>query len=774
MILDLSKQLEEHFKKHRGDLRSDRITYTDVMTKWLESGASQDERFERMVAWTQHHGIEFTDSQFQSAHQISRFMARLGAAGKADSILDPACGIGLLLGFAVKEAKVTSVTGIEINASTAATAKAILPSEAQIHCGDSLRDQFETPENFDLILCEPPLNVRVKDQSEIPEDLEKVTDLGTGMLRRYARRLSDNGTALFVFPPWIVGKQGSVLREQLEKDSLYIRAMILIPSGHLRAAKVDTYLVIVDRIKRESIFTAQFGSDETLQSSILENYRKHQPGRLPAQGRLAQFEEFHGFHSLAAAEKLETEARKAGASSVPMADLVASHELLDFSKPLEIEENDSTNDVYLSLRGRANAVLHPADLRLKSRSRHNRVVRLVLAPNVADARFVCEYLNQEGGKLFLKTVSAGAMLHPNISLEALLRATIWLPPVATQERVAEAKSMILGLRAELAEIESSLDAQPTKVEEHLKKISKVNHEDTLEAWLETIPFPLASILWRYLTVADSAKEKNEVLLHFFEALAQFWATIHLSAARTDSDFWTEYREQLQTTVSRAKFRFDLATFGLWKCVVEFFSKKFRKLSEDDRSRCSEMFATSRDDVLGMLFDRRLLTILQQANSLRNQFAHGGATSLREHESVHDQLFDLVRTCREFMKENWSRYELILPGKCEFVDGLLHYETKRIMGTRTPFQSAERITVAGLEKQTLHLLDPGESKGMALIPLIRIMASPQTEANACYFYNKSVGNSQTFVSYHFEAESEVNDTSGIAMNVLQNLELLTRS
>jgi hypothetical protein len=55
-----------------------------------------------------------------------------------------------------------------------------------------------------------------------------------------------------------------------------------------------------------------------------------------------------------------------------------------------------------------------------------------------------------------------------------------------------------------------------------------------------------------------------------------------------------------------------------------------------------------------------------------------------------------------------------------------------------------------------LLDPEGDRALKLLPFVRVMPSPKTEANACYFYNKRVTPNQRFVSYHFEADSEIED------------------
>lgn len=62
------------------------------------------------------------------------------------------------------------------------------------------------------------------------------------------------------------------------------------------------------------------------------------------------------------------------------------------------------------------------------------------------------------------------------------------------------------------------------------KPSRVHHKvgEGLGPWADTLPFPLASILWHYDGEPD-VSVKVDYLLKFFEALAQFTSTVLLSA-----------------------------------------------------------------------------------------------------------------------------------------------------------------------------------------------------------------------------------------------------
>lgn len=754
----LASKLFEYLNARRGE-----STISGNLRGWLEMEADSARRRERLKVWLETVGAGHSKEggEFLSTPEVATFMAKLGAEGGGASVLDPACGVGLLLSLATEELSATVVHGVDVNSQVADMAELLLPSTAQVFHGNCLHGSLPLQKCYDLIISEPPFAFRLSKPFAAPGSGEIFNDTSDALLAWSSSKLSPAGRAVFLLSASCIGSRGEKLWKSLGAVGLNLRALIHVPSGHLKATAIESYIAIADRSHHETIFTAQYGSDEALQRQILTHYQSHQPGKRPAQGRLISLPNFRGFKVLEAEERLHETAKRKGLKSVPMRQLILEHKVLKVSEAAVV---DGANDLYLPLAGFGNTVLHPDSLTAKS----GKVVRLVINGELADARFLAAALNDDLGRLFLDTVTLSSAVVRQINLEMLLGAEFYLPAIEVQKQALDTISRVSALRAELDEIESGVWAHPAKIDKELQQLRRVNHEDTLENWLEGLPFPLASILWRYRACNGSTKDKNEILLHFFEALAEFWATIYLSAAKSDREFWADHVGDLATTVERGKLSFDMATFGLWKCVIEFLSGKFRKLLNDDADRCASLFRTHSRDVLEMLFDRRLLTILQTSNSIRNNHAHGGVSGVREIETAYAQLMDLVQTCRSVMGMSWERYELVQPGECRITGGMCSYKVRRVMGTRTPFATIERKTIEGMEDGKLHLLDPDGERALELLAFIRVMPSPRTEANACYFYNRRQASNQKFVSYHFEADSEIEEFYADTLAALEGM------
>jgi hypothetical protein len=739
-------ELYEYLDLLRGD---GPIQIDQDLAGWLAKGSNPADRRTRLLTWldTIGGGHARAAGEFFSTAEVAVFMARLASVGGGSSVLDPVCGTGLLMTEAATALKADVIHGIELNSGIAETARQIAPQNAWVFQGDSLHGDFPLAAAYDVIIADPPFGLRLRENFTPSFGGTPITDLGTALLCKWVQRLSAQGRALFLLPASCLSTRGKRMWRCLGEHGYYLRALIHVPSGNLKSTMAESYIVVVDRTPRESIFTAQFGKDESLQKQILGNYEACRRGGKQAQGRLVELDGFGGFKAMEAGERLIEHAKRAGLSAVTIRDLVESFDVLRTADEPVV---DGDNDVYIPVHGRCRAILSLDEVL----SRNNQFIRLALKSELADARFVVESLNDEVGRLFLESVSRPSNFMLSLDTGVFRDATFYLPSKQVQGKVMAARSKILALRAELDDIDSSLRGQPTQVEKLNRRVNKVNHEDTLVNWLESLPFPLATILWRYRSFNGVTKERNEVLLHFFEALAEFWATIYLSAAKSDCAFWADHADGINAAIIKVNLSFDSATFGLWKCVIEFFRKKFDELMKNDRDRCSRMFATASRDVLEMLFDSRLVTALQAANSIRNGKAHGGVLGPSGIREAHSQLMDLVQTCRSITGGIWERYELVQPSECRFSGGVFNYKVRLITGTRTPFLTDDRRTVEGMEDGHLHLLDPEGDRAMRLLPFVRVMPSPKTASNACYFYNRNQAGSQRFVSYHFEEDSEI--------------------
>jgi RNA-directed DNA polymerase len=274
-------------------------------------------------------------------------------------------------------------------------------------------------------------------------------------------------------------------------------------------------------------------------------------------------------------------------------------------------------------------------------------------------------------------------------------------------------------------------------------------------WLDDVPFPLASILWRY-NANDNPKEKYEHLLHFFEALAQFMATILLSGFYEHE----EVMSKLRTLLEKPGLDLERSSFGTWRAIFDNLSAHMRKMLKNDKGRkaCYQLFRTKKMTVLNMLCATELVHVFTETNKLRNKWTgHGGTVS---QAAAHSRLLELEKHLQKITNafaEIWTDFQLISPVNSSYHAGYHDFRVNLLMGSRTPFSKEQHRFEHPLDRARLYFSDPDEQQALELLPFVKILPSPATEPNGCYFYNRQESQGRIrFVSYHFEAEAEITD------------------
>jgi hypothetical protein len=130
--------------------------------------------------------------------------------------------------------------------------------------------------------------------------------------------------------------------------------------------------------------------------------------------------------------------------------------------------------------------------------------------------------------------------------------------------------------------------------------------------------------------------------------------------------------------------------------------------------------------------------------------HTGAVRDADARAVNEKLLQHIGTVREVFGVCWENFELLLPAECRVKAGVYSYKGKKVIGSRTPFPSETVELVEAMEDGYLHLKSPDEQRALKLLPFVKVMPSPKTEENACYFYNRQQKEGIRFLSYHFES------------------------
>ncbi len=275
-------------------------------------------------------------------------------------------------------------------------------------------------------------------------------------------------------------------------------------------------------------------------------------------------------------------------------------------------------------------------------------------------------------------------------------------------------------------------------------------------WIEILPFPLASILWLYISDAN-IEHKIEHLFHFFEATSEFLVMIILSAFYIDKQFYEQERYKWIERDPKYQDWYKTPSFGSWNQLGRRLSKALRVYLNDinmrkknlNRFRLSNEFSKT-------LSEKNIYAVLERVADWRNLWkGHGGITDEKELKLRLSNLENSLEEIRELFG-NFDNVMIIKPFTMRLSGGTFYHLVESVTGTRTPFKKQDLELKESLDSENLYLFDKNSKTSLAieLLPFMRIMSSPSDEKNACYFYNRIKGDKVRWVSYHFSKEAEI--------------------
>src|SRR5699024_12835609 len=86
--------------------------------------------------------------------------------------------------------------------------------------------------------------------------------------------------------------------------------------------------------------------------------------------------------------------------------------------------------------------------------------------------------------------------------------------------------------------------------------------------------------------------------------------------------------------------------------------------------------------------------------------------------------------------------------------LFHKNCPSSKGSRSTFVEEQLEFIKPIDIKNLYLYENANVEALKLLPFIKMRAGPETQMDACYFYNKIDKNGVKMVSYYFDQESEV--------------------
>jgi len=215
---------------------------------------------------------------------------------------------------------------------------------------------------------------------------------------------------------------------------------------------------------------------------------------------------------------------------------------------------------------------------------------------------------------------------PKLSKQTISYGKGYLVPMDAQQDAMVAGREIQDLRLRLEQLGRDLWNRPLDAAKVRKTISGFNQKEGFESWLETLPFPRASILWRY-QAAGSAEHKVTHLFNFFEAVAQYLGTLMTSAFHSNAEFFREHRHDWFDHGKDNPHSLSRSSFGQWVVRCQRLAKTTRQLLSDKEMRAQvlDLYRTDADKVEG-LANKGIYAVLETVGRYRNDWKKDASDS----------------------------------------------------------------------------------------------------------------------------------------------------
>jgi hypothetical protein len=697
---------------------------------------------------------------------IADFVAAYAAELKPKSILDAWAGIGSILIPVVTIAKVPTATGITQVTKELDVAR-LMSGDAKINWVNARpTDVLPTVGEFDIVVSSPPWGMQAETLTitEGGHTFEVRDSKTYTLMMESARHLSNKGVGVFLLPNGFFFLQGKALvRDALAKVGLHVNSVVALPVGAFAPfTGLPLNIVLISRTKTTELFVCQLvpGADH---KAVLKNLLRRQPGASLELGRLVPMDTFTSFRALQAIEEEQRLAQRTGLKAVALADVVTA---INLGKQTDDGGFENVpNSVYLPLIGTSLAVTALSDLRIKPQN----YAQLIVRPEVANAEFLAGFFNSPLGRKTRDSMLSGTFI-PKLSKQSLSQGKAYLIPMEAQQDAMVAGRELRDLRLRLEQLERDLWNRPIDAGKVRKTITSFNQREGFESWLETLPFPLASILWRY-QAAGVEDHKSTHLFNFFEAVAQYLGTLMTSAFHSNPEFFREHRHDWFEPGKDNAHSLSRSSFGEWVVRCQRLAKTTRQLLSDKEQRAQvlDLYRTDAEKI-DSVANKGIYAVLETVGRYRNEWkGHSGIVSTKEHKRRLALLQEELTRLRGSLGGVFEDWWLVRPSTSSYRAGVFEYSSEKLMGSRQVFIQETLTTTEVMDANELYCYDNVTRRPLQLLHFVRMLAAPDTEEIACYFFNRIDKNGMRWVSYHFEKEAERHLADAAMVKIISDVE-----
>jgi hypothetical protein len=343
-----------------------------------------------------------------------------------------------------------------------------------------------------------------------------------------------------------------------------------------------------------------------------------------------------------------------------------------------------------------------------------------------------------------------------MDIEILKKILLFIPDYKSQLEIIRTENALQNqLNYSKETLEKLFSAEVHKNKKILLQVKKLNDQDIgFKNWIDSLPFPIGSILLLYYT-SGNKDEKISFLLSFFEAYSEFLCVILLSCISQDSKYLLSNKHYW---VTRKKW-IEKSDFGGWVRLLDglrkFISNEIK--SEGKRKEKVYQILGTKDDLfINFITNGQIIDILELANQKRNDW--------KAHEGLHDQndsrlnqLESLLNNFRNKAGYVFDEFKLIKPGANIYQDGIYYFkECLNLVGGSSPFKKINLNSQIALDNKRLYFQFENNLKPIKLLPFITY----DEHKGAIYFYSKITigGDEIRYITHHYRKDKIDNKES----------------
>ncbi|MDT0109668.1 hypothetical protein QJV45_04295 [Listeria booriae] len=680
---------------------------------------------------------------------VAYFLANFSKTIKAETILDPFAQYGKLV-FEVSKHNTGMIKAVSINIEGAKIIESFAGEKISVCRNDFMEMEHEN--KYDLIVSDLPLAAKKED---IYNGM-KINDLGLNIVAKCINLLNDDGYIIVTFSNNIVHSEKSLrILRHFEENSLFVNGVIDIPIGtYAPKTNIPTKFVIFSKKKSAEKFIAQMSNiddcDEIVKCFVNGiNSKNAENGLFIEHTKYADFSMYQrDINNLKLIK--------------PFAGKLSSIKEIKNSIHRPDSNNnfqDIQNSIFIPKIGISKVVTSVDDFEIKAQN----YIQVALNQELVSAKYASFFFNVPEGRHIRRKYQMGNYIS-SYNLATIEKVPFILPDNKTQADILDVYQEVEEVEAQLIAVKNKLLNNPAAYKNVQNGVKNINNTETLDDWIESIPFPVATILRKYIT-SSSNRDKQEILLKFFEALSELFATIFLSVMKRVNKILKGSEILNDFDIDSA----EKASFGTWVKINSDFTKYVRVLlsgSAKKRDLVYLIFETSNTSIIERLCNKDLHKIIDKARERRNRWeAHSGiysdATYLEHVEILHEELLKV----RRILADVFDEVCLVRASAIKKASGLFINSIDLLMGSNRIFKkSTFESQVDALDSDLLYLQLVNSNRVIELMPII--LMDPIN--NECHFYSRTNKMKTEYISYNQEDNHEKEVLGDYVFNCIKDV------